>query len=180
MRAGLAAALALVRPSAAVVRAPAALRPRVARSVSMSSADDPLFQYVVLRRDLQEKEGWPLGSLVAQGAHASLAAVAEHLDDEDVRAYIAPGAVDGMHKAVLEVKGEPQLRNLALRLAEAGVDHKLWVEQPENIPTALASKPARKSALAPHFKKCQLSTWRTPAPAPDAAAADAGAPAGAS
>lgn len=123
---------------------------------------DPIFQYVVLRRDLQEKVGWPLGSLVAQGCHASVAAIAQHLDDADVRAYIAADALAGMHKAVLEVKGEAQLLNLAQKLTDAGVAHVLWVEQPEAIPTALASKPARKSLLAPHFKKCQLSTWHAP------------------
>lgn len=32
---------------------------------------DPLFQYVVLRRDLQEYERWPLGALIAQEAMRS-------------------------------------------------------------------------------------------------------------
>lgn len=132
-----------------------------------AGAADPIFQYVVLRRDLQEKVGWPLGSLVAQGCHASVAAIASNLDDDDVRAYIAPGALNGMHKAVLEVKGEPQLLTLAQRLTEAGIAHVLWMEQPEAIPTALASKPARKSLLAPHFKKCQLSTWHATVASPE-------------
>jgi peptidyl-tRNA hydrolase len=138
----------------------------------MSAADgagaaDPIFQYVVLRRDLQDKLGWPLGSLVAQGCHASVAAIASNLDDADVRAYISAGALEGMHKAVLEVKGEPQLRTLAQRLTEAGIAHVLWMEQPEATPTALACKPARKSSLAPHFKKCQLSTWHAAASSPE-------------
>jgi peptidyl-tRNA hydrolase len=164
---------ALLSTSASPLR-----RHRVVMSAAPSaSADDPLFQYVVLRRDLQEKAGWPLGSLVAQGCHASIAAIAGHLDDDDVRAYMAPEAVANMHKAVLEVKGEAQLLTLAQRLTEAGVAHTLWTEQPEAIPTALASKPARKSVLAPHFKKCQLSTWRTPA-APLPAAAESSPAAG--
>lgn len=57
---------------------------------------------------------------------------------------------------VLEVKDEAQLRGLAAKLAEAGVSHTLWVEQPENYPTCLASKPYRKSDVAQHFKKFQL------------------------
>lgn len=140
--------------------------------------EDPIFQYIVLRRDLQEKQQWPLGSLVAQGCHAAVAAVVEHMDDDDVKQYVAPGAIDGMHKAVVEVKGEAQLMNLSSRLREAGLQHKLWVEQPENVATALACKPARKSTLQPHFKKCQLSTWHAVAEPPASATASpaAGAP----
>lgn len=57
---------------------------------------------------------------------------------------------------VLEVKGETQLRNLAAKLTEAGVLHKLWTEQPEDVPTALATKPYPRSAAQPHFKKLNL------------------------
>ena len=49
-------------------------------------------RYLVLRRDLQEKEAWPLGALVAQGAHAAVAAVAESITSEDTAAYVAPDA----------------------------------------------------------------------------------------
>lgn len=59
-------------------------------------------------------------------------------------------------QVVLEVKGETQLRNLAAKLSEAGVPHKLWVEQPEDFPTCLATQPAPKSRLAAHFKKFKL------------------------
>ena len=41
-------------------------------------------------------------------------------------------------------------------LAAAGVGHKLWVEQPENIPTALATFPVPSAQARPLFKKCQL------------------------
>ena len=35
-------------------------------SALMGKAEhDPLVQYIVLRRDLQETEGWPLGAMVA-------------------------------------------------------------------------------------------------------------------
>ena len=39
-----------------------------------------------------------------------------HRDDADVRAYCAADAIDHMHKAVLEVKNEAQLRKLAASL----------------------------------------------------------------
>ena len=134
---------------------------------------DPIVQWVVLRRDLWASSGgggggdnggnngggglgWPLGPVVAQACHASAAALLENLGDEATRAYTAPGAIDSMHKVVLEVKGEAQLRNLSEKLAAAGVAHKLWVEQPEGFPTCLATKPYRRSEVGAHFKKLQL------------------------
>ena len=59
-------------------------------------------------------------------------------------------------QVVLEIKGETQLRTLAEKLAEAGVAHKLWVEQPEDFPTCLATAPSHKSAVGSHFKKLKL------------------------
>ena len=43
--------------------------------------------------------------------------------------------LDNMHKIVLEAKDEDQLKVLADQLKEGAIDHKLWVEQPENYPT---------------------------------------------
>lgn len=72
-------------------------------------------------------------------------------------AYCAPDAIDEMHKVVLEVKGETQLVNLAKKLTDAGVDFKLWNEQPENYPTCLATRPYPKGQVAQLFKKCNLA-----------------------
>ncbi|KAJ8628904.1 hypothetical protein MRB53_022227 [Persea americana] len=88
---------------------------------------DVLVQYVVLRRDLIDT--WPLGSVVTQGCHASV---------------------------TLEVKGESQILNLSEKLNEGGIAHKLWIEQPENIPTCLATKPYPKSAVSLFFRRLKL------------------------
>lgn len=127
------------------------------RAMATNGEPSPIVQYVVLRKDLGASMGWPLGSLCAQAAHASVAAVWEHRDHADTVAYCAPDAIDQMHKVVLEVKGETQLLNLAAKLSEAGVDHKLWMEQPENFPTCLATRPYRKEEVAQWFKKCNLA-----------------------
>lgn len=94
--------------------------------------------------------------MVAQACHASVAAVWLHRDDPDTAAYCSPEALDSMHKVVLEVKGESQLRALSASLNDAGVAHKLWTEQPENFATCLATKPYPKNSVAQHFKKLQL------------------------
>ena len=59
-------------------------------------------------------------------------------------------------QVTLEVKGEAQMRNLSEKLAAAGIAHKLWIEQPENIPTCIATRPYPKVEVAPFFKKLKL------------------------
>ncbi|KAG8043380.1 hypothetical protein GUJ93_ZPchr0458g22301 [Zizania palustris] len=117
-------------------------------------AEDVVVQYVVLRRDLAD--AWPLGSVVAQGCHAAVAALWAHRDHPDTSAYCGPDNLDRMHKVTLEVKGETQLKNLAEKLEAAGVRHKLWTEQPENIPTCIATAPCPKSQVSSFFKKLKL------------------------
>jgi hypothetical protein len=59
---------------------------------------DPIVQWVVLRRDLWQDLGWPLGAVVAQACHASTAAVFSHLADDLTQEYIASENIDHMHK----------------------------------------------------------------------------------
>ena len=59
-------------------------------------------------------------------------------------------------QVVLEAPDSASLTSLASALTDAGANVKLWVEQPENVPTALAAGPARKSTLAPLLKRLPL------------------------
>lgn len=60
------------------------------------------------------------------------------------------------YQVVLEAPDAASLTSLAAALTDAGANVKLWVEQPENVPTALAAGPAPKSTLAPLLKKLPL------------------------
>ena len=138
-------------------------------SCSSAAAASELAQYVVVRADLLKKLGWNVGSVVAQAVHASVAGVHLHRDEEDTRRYLAD--LDRMTTVVLEVPNESGLRKLSDKLGKAAVDHKLWVEQPEDYPTCLATRPYPKDQVRHLFKKCQL--FRGPplavkAPAPPA------------
>jgi hypothetical protein len=59
-------------------------------------------------------------------------------------------------QVVLEAPDAAALTSLAAALTDAGANVKLWIEQPEGVPTALAAGPARKSSLAPLLKKLPL------------------------
>ncbi|XP_074845134.1 putative peptidyl-tRNA hydrolase PTRHD1 [Carettochelys insculpta] len=114
-----------------------------------------LVQYVVLRGDLQrEPLSWPLGALVAQACHAALAVVHAHCGHADTGAYLAEG--DCMRTVVLEALDEGALTMLAETLKEHNVDHKVWIEQPENIATCIALRPYPKEEVHQHLKKFKL------------------------
>ena len=75
--------------------------------------------------------------------------------DEYTQGYLSD--LDNMHKVVLEVGGEADLVKVAEKLKEASVDHKLWVEQPENFPTCLAVKPYPKEVTVSFVYVCVLN-----------------------
>ncbi|KAA0151156.1 hypothetical protein FNF31_06890 [Cafeteria roenbergensis] len=96
-----------------------------------------LCRKLVLRTDLE----WPLGALMAQACHASMAAVEENRHDEATTAYLHADNLLGMHKVVYEAKSETALQNATTKLRERGARFHAWVEQPEGIHTAIALKP---------------------------------------
>uniref|UniRef100_A0A8D2IJC2 peptidyl-tRNA hydrolase n=2 Tax=Varanus komodoensis TaxID=61221 RepID=A0A8D2IJC2_VARKO len=114
-----------------------------------------LVQYVVLRGDLRrEPLSWPLGALVAQACHAALAVVHAHYAHADTAAYLAQGG--GMRTVVLEAPDEHALSALAETLQKNGIDHKVWVEQPENVATCVALRPYPKEHVHRHLKTFKL------------------------
>lgn len=117
-----------------------------AHSSSSSVDSDPLVQYVALRRDLATELNWPLGALVAQACHAAVAALGSAMEDSEeiARRYLAAGS--SMRTVVLQVSSESELLRLRDKLKQREIGHVLWREEPEMIPTALASVPIRKSA----------------------------------
>lgn len=56
----------------------------------------------------------------------------------------------------MQVNTEEELVSLSKKLEEGGRGFKLWVEQPENYPTCLATKPYPKADIQEFFKKYKL------------------------
>eukprot|EP00039_Didymoeca_costata_P030688 m.30883 g.30883 ORF g.30883 m.30883 type:complete len:174 (-) comp8253_c0_seq3:992-1513(-) len=115
---------------------------------------DPLVMHVVLRADLVPGLKWPVGSVITQACHATAAVIYQFRDDEETKAYLAD--TPHMRKVSTQVKDEAELLKLAENLKQRGVSHYLWVEQPENIPTCLATKPVRRSTVVKPLKKLKL------------------------
>ncbi|CAB3235865.1 unnamed protein product [Arctia plantaginis] len=113
-----------------------------------------LVQYILLRTDLLKELGWSIGAVVAQACHASTAVLHLNKDDEYTVKYL--NDMDNMHKVVLEVPDEGALIKVAAKLKENSIAHKLWIEQPENIPTCLAIKPYPKDEVKKYVGKFKL------------------------
>ncbi|KAJ8270651.1 hypothetical protein GJAV_G00117620 [Gymnothorax javanicus] len=113
-----------------------------------------LVQYIVVRSDLVHTLAWPLGAVITQACHAATAVIHLNYDDPDTQEYLSE--LDSMHKVVLEVPDLASLSSLAETLCEKGVSHKLWVEQPENVPTCLALKPYPKETVHQLLRKLKL------------------------
>lgn len=124
----------------------ASASPESSRPLEGNVAKDPLIMYVVLRKDLD----WPMGAIINQACHVSTAVTWESRDDPDAVLYFQQA--DGqMTTATLGVDGELSLTKLVDKLQRAGIPHKLWVEQPENIAVALATWPRRRSVAQKCF-----------------------------
>ncbi|PVD32021.1 hypothetical protein C0Q70_07447 [Pomacea canaliculata] len=113
-----------------------------------------IVQYVVVRSDLVKTKKWPLGALIAQACHASSAAIHLFYKTQHTQEYLSD--LDRMHKVVLEAKDEESLKELSQMLTTSQVDFKLWVEQPENFPTCLATRPYPKEEIQQYFKQFKL------------------------
>ncbi|XP_033108572.1 putative peptidyl-tRNA hydrolase PTRHD1 [Anneissia japonica] len=113
-----------------------------------------LVQYVVVRGDLLRNLKWPTGAVIAQACHACTAIIHHFYGDPNVMQYLSD--VDNMHKVVLEVKDEDELRNISEKLSAQNRDYKLWIEQPENYATCLAVKPYPKDEIKPYLKGLKL------------------------
>ncbi|XP_064781257.1 putative peptidyl-tRNA hydrolase PTRHD1 [Oncorhynchus masou masou] len=123
-------------------------------AASGTAAPRCLVQYVVVRSDLVNTLSWPLGAVISQACHAATAAIHLNYNDPDTQEYLAE--LDSMHKVVLQALDQASLSSLSETLTEKGVAHKLWVEQPENVPTCLALKPYPKDTVHTLLRKFKL------------------------
>ncbi|PCH35567.1 peptidyl-tRNA hydrolase II [Wolfiporia cocos MD-104 SS10] len=115
-------------------------------ATTTGSTPQPLVMQIVVRRDLLDAEGWGVGPLMAQVAHATAAVLHETASLPDTQAYLAD--LKNMRKAVLQTADQASIERLSALLASGTppIAHHLWVEQPENVPTCLALAPNRRTA----------------------------------
>lgn len=117
--------------------------------------ENKIIQYILINKEIIDKK-WTLGSIIAQGCHACVAVIAENLEDDLVKEYIKCEHLNDMHKIVLQINDTKELQHISSVLDKNSLKYKLWVEQPENIITALAVKPYHRDFIKDYFKKYPL------------------------
>lgn len=121
----------------------------------MATSENIIVQYIIIRRDLKKMKNYNDGAIIAQACHASTAILYKTINDDLTKEYF--NDLDRMHKIILSLDGgENELNELSNLLKENSIEHYCWIEQPENIPTAIAVKPYYKKDVEGFFSKYKL------------------------
>lgn len=118
--------------------------------VAEQKSSDTIVQYILVRTDLK----WTTGALIAQACHASVATIKETIDMPSTRAYLDD--LDNMHKVILKTESLDEMMDVQIKLNESKIEHRLWIEKPENVATCLACSPQPKSLVQSIFKHLKL------------------------
>lgn len=110
-----------------------------------------LVQYLVIAENVCKE--WGTGPIIAQACHATAACLLKYWDDPDTRAYVSTTNLPNMAKVVLKSQ---DLMKLKSTLDDLCVDSYLWIEQPENMPSALAIKPYERCFIKPIMQSLGL------------------------
>ncbi|XP_066022443.1 LOW QUALITY PROTEIN: putative peptidyl-tRNA hydrolase PTRHD1 [Pocillopora verrucosa] len=111
-------------------------------------------RYDVVRGDLLSMLSWPIGAVIAQSCHASTAALWMHRDDSNTLQYTSD--LDNKHKVVVEAPSPDELGEIIRNYATDEIDHNLWIEQSQNIPTCLATQPYPKQQIHSYLQSLNL------------------------
>ena len=123
---------------------PSDTSPTTSTSKSFSK---PIVQYIFVRNDLNQD--WPQGAIAAQVAHASVAAIIQGLNNQDEATiyYTSSTQLNYMTKNVYKVNNVEELNTIKEQWDTkfGSKSYYMWIEQPENIPTALATVPLERT-----------------------------------
>lgn len=127
-----------------------ATRACVHSAAGLRTMSQPLVMQLIVDKRLIQDEGWSMGPMMAQAAHATAAILARTAAAPDTMEYLALENLGAMRKIVLQTPDGVGLRELAEKLesarreSDATPSFHLWVEQPEDVPTCIAVAPNRK------------------------------------
>ncbi|CAD6591192.1 MAG: hypothetical protein TREMPRED_006015, partial [Tremellales sp. Tagirdzhanova-0007] len=140
---------------------PSIAMPSIKEDSEETPAAAKLTMQIILPRDLNLKDGWPIGSMMVQAAHAATAVLHLHADHRDVQSYLKNWGQ--MRKAIFEITNQSLLLELASRLDKLTpkIPYHLWIEQPEGIATALALVPnTRPKELRKLLEEAGCGLWK--------------------
>ncbi|RZF37793.1 hypothetical protein LSTR_LSTR007155 [Laodelphax striatellus] len=102
----------------------------------------PIIQYVLLRKDLQKKYKYSMGTVIAQVCQACLAANERFKTKPETVQYLKN--YQSMPRVILQVDDEKALQQAEELLKSNNLDYHVWVEHPE-VQTSIALRPYSES-----------------------------------
>lgn len=102
---------------------------------------------------------WEVGPLLAQASHAT--AAVNHIYNAHPNTVSYLTNLQNMHTVTLSVKTAGALVSLAESLKANNKLYYLWIENPENIPTCLATVAYEPDEIRPFLKKCSLYKYKS-------------------
>ncbi|AHL30088.1 peptidyl-tRNA hydrolase PTH2 [Encephalitozoon intestinalis ATCC 50506] len=97
-------------------------------------------QYILLRSDLS----FSRGAVIAQACHSSVYSIEKYRNHPDTIEYLEN--IESMAKIILKIK-EKDVEEIAGYLTSKGIDHTVWIEDPERIPTCISLRPYKRSHI---------------------------------
>lgn len=116
--------------------------------------ENTLVQYIVMRSDLIKQHKFNVGGLIGNGSHAAIAVIQQSMNHPHTLEYLKQ--VNSMHTVVLSVKNDEELISTSESLNQSSILNHIWIEQPENLPVCLATRPAPRGVIQPLLKHLKL------------------------
>ena len=118
---------------------------------------EKIVQYIVVRNDLGRNQDRAFNTLISHTASAATAAIHIYYKHEHTQQYLKDlEDLDNPNKKVFQVEDEDGLLELDTQFMLHKVEYRMWIKQPENYATCIATRPYPKSELDPYFKNLKV------------------------
>ena len=113
-----------------------------------------IVQYIIVRNDAYRNQDRSFSAILQHTCSAAAAVIHKHYHHKYTREYLKD--LDGMKKKVFQVNDEKELFALENKLVSNEIDYKMWIKQPGNCATCIATRPYPMSEISSYFKNVKL------------------------
>ena len=113
-----------------------------------------IVQYIIVRNDVYRNQERSFNQILQHTSSAAAAVIHKYYHHKNTRDYLKD--LDGMRKKVFQVHDEKELFALENNLVSNEIDYKMWIKQPGNFATCIATRPYPISEISEHFKTVKL------------------------
>ena len=113
-----------------------------------------IVQYIIVRNDVYRNQERSFNTILQHTSSAATSIIHKHYHHKNTREYLKDG--DDMKKKIFQVNDIKELSTLANLLQSNSIDFRIWVKEPDNIATCLATRPYPVSEISKYFKNVKI------------------------